>query len=234
MHVENEGPGVFGELLQAAGAEVRVARLHLGDALPDAAGARRRALDGRADERLRGGAVPVPARRDALSAGGRRARPAGARHLPRRPDDREGRRRGGDEEPRRGGRLEYGEPDRRGAGRPALSRPARDPPGLPVARRHLRDPRRAARCSRPAATATTRPSASGARTGCSSTSRRTARCSRSGLPGSQPGPRSCAAATNSPPRSAATCARSSRTSSTSPDSRAEGTATARAPNPPRR
>ncbi|MHB8836492.1 MAG: type 1 glutamine amidotransferase [Candidatus Methylomirabilia bacterium] len=35
MHVENEGPGVFGELLQAAGAEVRVARLHLGDALPE-------------------------------------------------------------------------------------------------------------------------------------------------------------------------------------------------------
>jgi GMP synthase-like glutamine amidotransferase len=34
MHVENEGPGVFGELLQAAGADVRVARLHLGDALP--------------------------------------------------------------------------------------------------------------------------------------------------------------------------------------------------------
>ena len=34
MHVENEGPGVFGELLQAAGAEVRVARLHLGDTLP--------------------------------------------------------------------------------------------------------------------------------------------------------------------------------------------------------
>jgi len=35
MHVENEGPGVFGELLRAAGAEVQVARLHLGDALPD-------------------------------------------------------------------------------------------------------------------------------------------------------------------------------------------------------
>ena len=35
MHVENEGAGVFGELLQAAGAEVRTARLHLGDALPD-------------------------------------------------------------------------------------------------------------------------------------------------------------------------------------------------------
>jgi GMP synthase-like glutamine amidotransferase len=35
MHVESEGPGVFGELLHAAGAEVRVARLHLGDALPE-------------------------------------------------------------------------------------------------------------------------------------------------------------------------------------------------------
>jgi len=35
MHVESEGPGVFGELLQAAGAEVRVARLHLGDSLPE-------------------------------------------------------------------------------------------------------------------------------------------------------------------------------------------------------
>jgi len=35
MHVENEGPGVFGEFLQAAGAKVRIARLHLGDALPD-------------------------------------------------------------------------------------------------------------------------------------------------------------------------------------------------------
>ena len=35
MHVENEGPGVFGELLQAAGVEVRVARLHLGDSLPE-------------------------------------------------------------------------------------------------------------------------------------------------------------------------------------------------------
>lgn len=35
MHVENEGPGVFGELLQAAGAEVKTARLHLGDELPD-------------------------------------------------------------------------------------------------------------------------------------------------------------------------------------------------------
>ena len=34
MHVENEGPGVFGELLEAAGATVQVARLHLGDALP--------------------------------------------------------------------------------------------------------------------------------------------------------------------------------------------------------
>lgn len=34
MHVESEGPGLFGGLLQAAGAEVRTARLHLGDALP--------------------------------------------------------------------------------------------------------------------------------------------------------------------------------------------------------
>jgi GMP synthase-like glutamine amidotransferase len=34
-HVEHEGPGVFGELLQTAGAETRFARLHLGDALPD-------------------------------------------------------------------------------------------------------------------------------------------------------------------------------------------------------
>ena len=36
MHVENEGPGVFGDLLEAAGVETRVARLHLGDRLPDA------------------------------------------------------------------------------------------------------------------------------------------------------------------------------------------------------
>ena len=36
MHVENEGPGVFGNLLEAAGIEVRVARLHLGDDLPGA------------------------------------------------------------------------------------------------------------------------------------------------------------------------------------------------------
>ena len=35
MHVENEGPGVFGELLHAARAEVRIARLHLGDTLPE-------------------------------------------------------------------------------------------------------------------------------------------------------------------------------------------------------
>ena len=35
MHVESEGPGIFGELLQAAGAEVWVARLHLGDTLPE-------------------------------------------------------------------------------------------------------------------------------------------------------------------------------------------------------
>lgn len=34
MHVENEGPGLFGELLAAAGAQVRVVRLHQGDALP--------------------------------------------------------------------------------------------------------------------------------------------------------------------------------------------------------
>jgi GMP synthase-like glutamine amidotransferase len=38
MHVENEGPGVFGELLRAAGAAVQFARLHLGDALPDPRG----------------------------------------------------------------------------------------------------------------------------------------------------------------------------------------------------
>jgi GMP synthase-like glutamine amidotransferase len=36
MHVENEGPGVFGSLLEAAGIEVRVARLHLGEDLPGA------------------------------------------------------------------------------------------------------------------------------------------------------------------------------------------------------
>ena len=35
MHVENEGPGAFRDLLAAAGIEVRVARLHLGDALPE-------------------------------------------------------------------------------------------------------------------------------------------------------------------------------------------------------
>jgi len=34
MHVESEGPGVFGELLAAAGAAVRIARLHRGDSLP--------------------------------------------------------------------------------------------------------------------------------------------------------------------------------------------------------
>jgi GMP synthase-like glutamine amidotransferase len=34
MHVENEGPGLFGELLRAAGAEVQTARLHLGEPLP--------------------------------------------------------------------------------------------------------------------------------------------------------------------------------------------------------
>jgi GMP synthase-like glutamine amidotransferase len=37
-HVEHEGPGVFGELLEAAGAEVQAARLHCGDALPDPRG----------------------------------------------------------------------------------------------------------------------------------------------------------------------------------------------------
>jgi len=35
MHVESEGPGIFGELLQAAGAQAQIARLHLGDALPE-------------------------------------------------------------------------------------------------------------------------------------------------------------------------------------------------------
>lgn len=34
MHVENEGPGLFGDLLAAAGAQVRVVRLHRGDVLP--------------------------------------------------------------------------------------------------------------------------------------------------------------------------------------------------------
>jgi GMP synthase-like glutamine amidotransferase len=34
MHVESEGPGLFGALLQAAGADVRTVRLHRGDALP--------------------------------------------------------------------------------------------------------------------------------------------------------------------------------------------------------
>ncbi len=34
MHKQNEGPGVFGEVLAAPGTEVRVTRLHLGDALP--------------------------------------------------------------------------------------------------------------------------------------------------------------------------------------------------------
>jgi GMP synthase (glutamine-hydrolysing) len=34
MHVDNEGPGLFGDLLRAAGAEVRTARLHRGDPLP--------------------------------------------------------------------------------------------------------------------------------------------------------------------------------------------------------
>lgn len=36
MHSENEGPGVFGDILAAAGAEVLFARLYLGDALPAA------------------------------------------------------------------------------------------------------------------------------------------------------------------------------------------------------
>ena len=36
MHVEAEGPGVFGELLAQAGAEVRKVRLHAGDTLPAA------------------------------------------------------------------------------------------------------------------------------------------------------------------------------------------------------
>lgn len=38
MHVETEGPGVFGELLARAGAEVRTVRLHAGDALPAVGG----------------------------------------------------------------------------------------------------------------------------------------------------------------------------------------------------
>jgi GMP synthase-like glutamine amidotransferase len=38
MHVENEGPGLFGELLRAAGAEVLVVRLHQGELLPEPAG----------------------------------------------------------------------------------------------------------------------------------------------------------------------------------------------------
>jgi len=36
MHVESEGPGVFGDLLAGAGASVSVARLHRGDRLPGA------------------------------------------------------------------------------------------------------------------------------------------------------------------------------------------------------
>ena len=35
MHVESEGPGVFGPLLDAAGVETQVVRLHLGDRLPE-------------------------------------------------------------------------------------------------------------------------------------------------------------------------------------------------------
>ena len=187
MHVENEGPGVFGDLLEAAGTRGPDRPAAPRGRAPRRRGDRRRPLDGRADERLRGGALPVPARRDALSAGCGRARPAGARHLPRRPDDREGRRRGGDEEPRRGGRLENGEPDRRGTwptrsfaacrrrcrSSSGTATPSRIPAGAP--------------CSRPGTTATTRPCASGARTACSSTSRRTARCSREWFAGKPAG-----------------------------------------------
>ncbi|HWR98926.1 MAG TPA: type 1 glutamine amidotransferase [Candidatus Methanoperedens sp.] len=36
MHVESEGPGLFGAFLKEAGAEVRTARLHRGEALPAA------------------------------------------------------------------------------------------------------------------------------------------------------------------------------------------------------
>jgi len=34
MHIESEGPGLFGELLRSSGAEVRAVRLHRGDPLP--------------------------------------------------------------------------------------------------------------------------------------------------------------------------------------------------------
>jgi GMP synthase-like glutamine amidotransferase len=37
MHVENEGPGLFGELLRSSGADVRTVRLHRGDRLPPVA-----------------------------------------------------------------------------------------------------------------------------------------------------------------------------------------------------
>jgi len=36
MHVDNEGPGLFGDLLQAAGTEVLTVRLHRGEPLPAA------------------------------------------------------------------------------------------------------------------------------------------------------------------------------------------------------
>ena len=35
MHIESEGPAVFGGLLDAAGAQVQVVRLHLGERLPE-------------------------------------------------------------------------------------------------------------------------------------------------------------------------------------------------------
>jgi len=38
MHVESEGPGLFGAQLVEAGADVRTVRLHRGDPLPDAGG----------------------------------------------------------------------------------------------------------------------------------------------------------------------------------------------------
>ena len=36
MHIEKEGPGLFGELLRSAGAEIRTVRLHRGESLPAA------------------------------------------------------------------------------------------------------------------------------------------------------------------------------------------------------
>ena len=160
MHVESEGPGVFGELLQAAGADVRVARLHRGDALPDAGRARRRALDGRADERLRGGAYPFL--RDEtrfLQAAAARGLPVlgiclGAQMIAK----------------AAGAAVTKNRVEEVGWSTVALTDEGvadplfRDLPavaaGLPVARGHLRGSRRRARCSPPAATATTRPSAS--------------------------------------------------------------------------